>query len=139
MSIFVASDHAGFKLKEFLKSKFNLVDLGTNSEEPCDYPIFAGKLTARVKPDDKGILICGSGIGMSIAANRNENIRAALCVNEEMAELARRHNDANVIVLGARIISNKVAQACIEKFLSTEFEGGRHQIRIDLINDLKKQ
>ena len=138
MNTFIASDHAGFKLKEFLKSKFNVLDLGTRNEESCDYPIFARKLTSRMKPDDRGILICGSGIGMSIVANRDENIRAALCFNEEMAELARRHNDANVIVFGGRIISDQVAWACVEKFLSTEFEGGRHKTRVDLINDLKK-
>ena len=133
MSIFIASDHAGFELKEYLKTQFNLLDLGTHSSESCDYPVFAKKLAIRLKNDDKGILICGTGIGMSIAANRFENIRAALCFNEEMAALARRHNDANVLVLGARIISPETAKNCVEKFLSTNFEGGRHQRRLELI------
>ncbi len=134
MSIFIASDHAGFELKEYLKTQFNLLDLGTHSSESCDYPVFAKKLVARLKDDDKGILICGTGIGMSIAANRFKNIRAALCFNEEMAKLARQHNDANILVLGARIISPETAKTCVEKFLSTDFEGGRHQRRLELID-----
>ncbi len=133
MSIFIASDHAGFELKEYLKTQLNLLDLGTHSSESCDYPVFAKKLAIKLKNDDKGILICGTGIGMSIAANRFKNIRAALCFNEEMATLARQHNDANVLVLGARIISPETAKNCVEKFLSTDFEGGRHRRRLALI------
>lgn len=131
MSIFIASDHAGFELKEYLQTQFNLLDLGTYSTESCDYPVFAKKLVVRLKNDDKGILICGTGIGMSIAANRFRNIRAALCFNEEMATLARQHNDANVLVLGARIIPPETAKNCVEKFLATDFEGGRHQRRLE--------
>lgn len=134
MSIFIASDHAGFELKEYLQTQFNLLNLGTHNEESCDYPVFAKKLAIRLKNDDKGILICGTGIGMSIAANRFKNIRAALCFNEEMAKLARQHNDANILVLGARIISPEAAKTCVEKFLSTDFEGGRHQRRLELID-----
>ncbi|MBO7537406.1 MAG: ribose 5-phosphate isomerase B [Alphaproteobacteria bacterium] len=134
MSIFIASDHAGFELKEYLQTQFNLLNLGTHNEESCDYPVFAKKLAIRLKNDDKGILICGTGIGMSIAANRFKNIRAALCFNEEMAKLARQHNDANVLVLGARIISPETAKTCVEKFLSTDFEGGRYQRRLELID-----
>ncbi|MBO6056314.1 MAG: ribose 5-phosphate isomerase B [Alphaproteobacteria bacterium] len=134
MSIFIASDHAGFELKEYLQTQFNLLNLGTHNEESCDYPVFAKKLAIRLKNDDKGILICGTGIGMSIAANRFKNIRAALCFNEEMAKLARQHNDANILVLGARIISPETAKTCVEKFLSTDFEGGRHQRRLELID-----
>ncbi len=133
MSVFIASDHAGFELKSYLQTQFNLLDLGTHDKESCDYPIFAKRLAVRLKNDDKGILICGTGIGMSIAANRFKNIRAALCFNEEMAALARQHNDANIIVLGARIISQETAKNCVEKFLSTDFEGGRHQRRLELI------
>lgn len=134
MSIFIASDHAGFELKEYLQTQFNLLNLGTHNEESCDYPVFAKKLAIRLKNDDKGILICGTGIGMSIAANRFKNIRAALCFNEEMAKLARQHNDANILVLGARIISPETAKTCVEKFLSTDFEGGRHRRRLELID-----
>lgn len=131
MSIFIASDHAGFELKEYLQTQFNLLDLGTHSTESCDYPVFAKMLCSQMKEGDKGILICGTGIGMSIAANRFRNIRAALCFNEEMATLARQHNDANILVLGARIISPETAKNCVEKFLDTDFEGGRHQRRVE--------
>lgn len=134
MDIFIASDHAGFRLKEFLKKSFRLIDLGTDTEDSCDYPIFAKKLAEKINEENRGILICGTGIGMSIAANRFSHIRAALCTNEAMAELARQHNDANVLVLGARIIFEDTALKCVEKFLSTDFEGGRHQRRISLIN-----
>lgn len=134
MDIFIASDHAGFRLKEFLKKHFELIDLGTDSESSCDYPIFAKKLAEKINGENHGILICGTGIGMSIAANRFSHIRAALCTNETMAKLARQHNDANVLVLGARIISENIALKCVEKFLSTDFEGDRHQRRISLIN-----
>lgn len=116
-----------------MQTQFNLLDLGTHNEESCDYPVFAKRLAIRLKNDDKGILICGTGIGMSIAANRFRNIRAALCFNEEMASLARQHNDANILVLGARTIFPETAKNCVEKFLSTDFEGGRHQRRLELI------
>ena len=134
MTIFIAADHAGFELKEYLRGCFKLSDVGTYDNESCDYPIFAKKLVRQMRGADKGILICGTGIGMSIAANRFKNIRAALCFNEEMATLSRQHNDANVLVLGARIISAETARGCVEKFLSTDFEDGRHQRRLDLIN-----
>lgn len=135
MSVFIASDHAGFKLKEYLKTKFNLLDLGTNNEDSCDYPVFAKKLVSKIKNTDKGILICGTGIGMSIVANRYKNIRAALCFNEEMAILSRKHNDANIIVFGARIISNETALICTEKFLWTDFSGERYKRRLELIDN----
>ena len=134
MSIFIASDHAGFELKEYLKKYFDLSDLGTHDNSSCDYPIFAKKLVSQLRDGDRGILICGTGIGMSIAANRFKNIRAALCFNEEMTALSRQHNNANVLVLGARIISPETAKNCVEKFLSTDFEGGRHQRRVKLID-----
>lgn len=135
MSIFIASDHAGFELKEYLKNHFDLSDLGTHKSSSCDYPVFAKKLCTQIEKNDKGILICGTGIGMSIAANRFKNIRAALCFNEEMAILSRQHNDANVLVLGARIILAETARGCVENFLSTDFEGGRHQRRLNLVDD----
>ncbi len=135
MSIFIASDHAGFKLKQHLCNQRNLIDLGTDSEDSCDYPIFAKKLVHSITNSDQGILVCGTGIGMSIVANRFEHIRAALCFTPEMAALARQHNDANVLVLGARIISPETADSILKKFLSTSFEGGRHQRRVNLINN----
>lgn len=134
MSIFIASDHAGFKLKEYLCNHFDLVDLGTHSETSCDYPIFAKKLVNNITDIDQGILVCGSGIGMSIVANRFKHIRAALCFTPEMSVLARQHNNANVLVLGARVISKEIAKDCLEKFMSTRFEGGRHQRRLNLID-----
>jgi len=136
--IFIASDHAGFELKQYLIEtlKEDLQDLGTYSAESCDYPIFANKLTEEVlrTPDSVGILICGSGVGMSIAANRKKGIRAALCSNEAIAELSRKHNNANVLVLGARFISKECAVNCVRKFLQTQFEDGRHARRIELID-----
>ncbi len=136
MKIFIASDHAGFLLKEILKQHFKLVDLGCNSKDSCDYPIFAHKLAESIKNNDRGILICGTGIGMSITANKHKNIRAALCNDIQTAELSRKHNNANVIVLGARIISTEMAINCIKIFLNTAFEGGRHLHRLNLINNI---
>lgn len=142
MILYIASDHAGFELKEFLKSrvygeKFSdiseVIDLGTHNSESCDYPIFANKLAEAIGDSENlGILICGTGIGMSMAANRHKNIRAALCINEEMAEMAQRHNNANVIVFGARVISQDTAVKCLIRFMSSNFEGGRHKKRLDL-------
>ena len=132
--IFIASDHAGFLLKEFLigeltKLGYKLVDLGCNSaEKSVDYPDYAQKLCK--KNPQFGILICGSGIGISIAANRFKNIRAALCVNAKSAKLARAHNDANVICLGARLTKNNTSLSAVKAFLATKFEGGRHEKRV---------
>lgn len=136
--ILIASDHAGFKLKNFLKSNleqlnFEVIDLGCDSaEESVDYPDFAQNLGERISTTKGqfGILVCGSGVGISIAANRQKHIRAALCHNEEYAKLARQHNDANVICLGARMLSKQEALAIVKVFLSTEFEGGRHEGRV---------
>ncbi len=136
-----ASDHAGFKLKNeilnyFKNSQRNIQDLGPYSNESVDYPDFAHKLCQKMQTDDnlKGLLICGSGIGMSIVANRYLKIRAALCLNEKMSKLSREHNDANVIVLGSRLISLDGAIKCINSFVSTQFEAGRHTNRINKIN-----
>ncbi len=135
--IFIASDHAGFFLKssiieEFSKIGFKLTDLGCSSaERSVDYPDFAQKIAEKIKnKSDFGILICGSGVGISIAANRFKNIRAALCHNAKIAKLSRQHNDANVVCLGARIITEKAAIAIIKSFLATKFEGGRHEARV---------
>ena len=152
MKILIASDHAGFLLKKFLvenlKNDHEVYDLGTDSENACDYPIFANKLKhllipierSSEKPYDQnrtfGVLICGSGIGMSIAANRYPEIRAALCFNEKMSKMARRHNNANVIVLGSKIIDNATAIECVNRFIMTDFEGGRHTNRLHLVNEL---
>jgi ribose 5-phosphate isomerase B len=138
--IVIASDHAGFRLKELLKSEllklnFNVDDKGTFTEESVDYPDFAHKLAFDVNTGiaDIGIVICGSGNGVNMTVNKYENIRSALCWNEEIAKLARLHNDANVIALPARFISDDTAKKCLEIFLNTEFEGGRHLQRVKKI------
>lgn len=135
--IFIASDHAGFLLKEFLIKElveldFLVSDLGCDSsEKSVDYPDYAQKLSKKItKVSDFGILICGSGIGISIAANRFTHIRAALCHNIKSAKLARADNDANVICIGARFIKEKNAISLVKNFLNTEFEGGRHERRV---------
>lgn len=135
MKIYIASDHAGFQLKShIIKSlaEYKVEDLGCYSEESVDYPDCANKLVEKLTDESGqfGILICGSGVGISIAANRHKHIRAALCYNEEIAALARKHNNANVIVFGARFISAEMALSSLQTFLSTEFEGGRHKKRI---------
>lgn len=133
--ILIASDHAGFELKseliKYLQEKnLPIKDLGCNSKDSVDYPDFAKKLADKIDTNQLGILICGSGIGISIAANRFKNIRAALCTSAEMARLARLHNDANVICFGARISNQEEAIKALEVFLNTEFEGKRHAIRV---------
>ena len=141
-SIIIGSDHAGFELKlkiieyEF-KQKINFNDVGTFTDDSVDYPDY-GKLVAQ-KIDNgkflKGVLICGSGVGMSIVANRYKNVRAALCVDENMAKLSRKHNDANIIVLGSRLISFEQAIKCLKGFFFTDFEKGRHIARINKLNN----
>jgi len=138
--IYIGSDHAGYELKqeilEYLKAQsYSAIDSGCENKDSCDYPVFAHKLANSVKANGGlGILICGSGIGMSIAANRHPGIRAALCSNLEMAKLSRQHNDANILVLAARFLDNKEALAIVDAWLNTEFEGGRHQRRVDQID-----
>lgn len=137
--VHLASDHAGYALKDLLARElsgrgFTVRDHGTDSGESCDYPVFAHRLcTAVLSEGGQGILVCGSGIGMSMAANRHAGIRAALCTTELHARLSRRHNDANVLCLGARITGEELALAIMAAFLETGFEGGRHQRRIDQI------
>ena len=135
--IYISSDHAGFKLKEAIKDylskkKINFQDLGPNNSDRVDYPDFAHKVAQKVKTNKKnvGILVCGSGMGMSIAANKHKNIRAAQCFNLKSTKLSRLHNDANIITLGSRLLSKKNALSCISVFLNTKFEGGRHTKRI---------
>ena len=140
MKIAIACDHAGFeykeKLVEYLRSKGNEVkDFGTNSPESMDYPDTVHPLAVAVENGEfeKGIVLCGSGNGVSITANKHQGIRAALCWNVELAELARRHNNANVLVLPARFIDNVTAINIVETFLSTPFDGGRHERRVEKI------
>jgi ribose 5-phosphate isomerase B len=135
-TIAIACDHGGFVLKEALKVALpdvKWLDLGTDSAESVDYPDFANKLAGAVKSGKaaRGILICGSGIGISIAANRHAHIRCALVHDVTGARLCRQHNDANVLALGGRMIGDAVAKQCVEAFLGTAFDGGRHQKRID--------
>jgi ribose 5-phosphate isomerase B len=138
-TIFIAADHAGFILKnqliDFLKSKSFIVnDLGTNSKESVDYPLYAHMLSKEILENKaRGILICGSGIGMDISANRHRGIRAALCHNTEIAQLSRKHNNSNVLVLGARFCNEALAKEILESWLNTEFDGGRHERRVELI------
>ena len=131
--VYIASDHAGFKLKtQLLKIFPKLADLGTKSSESVDYPDFAHKLTRQVlkNKENVGILICGTGVGMSIAANRMKGIRAGLVGNTKTARLIRKHNDANVLVLPGRFINTSEAKKSVQAFLSTKFESGRHKRRI---------
>ncbi|MCL2246905.1 MAG: RpiB/LacA/LacB family sugar-phosphate isomerase [Lentimicrobiaceae bacterium] len=135
----IASDHAGFELKQFIISKFpefQWKDEGCNSLESVDYPDFAHPVATAVAAhaDNKGVLICGSGNGMQIAANKHPNVRAALCWNKEIAVLARMHNDANILVLPARFISQEEAIEIVIAFFKTPFEGGRHQKRVEKIS-----
>ncbi len=140
-TIAVAADHAGYPLRNRLASELRasglkVLDLGTNNSDSVDYPNF-GDAMARALLEgraERGVLICGTGIGVSIAANRHRGIRAAVCHNEETARLARAHNDANVLVMGGRIIDEETASVCMETFLKTEFEGGRHQRRVAMLD-----
>ena len=138
--IFISSDHAGYKLKEEIKSllskkKISFLDIGPHNDNRVDYPDFAHKVARRVKANNNniGILVCGSGMGMNIAANRHKNIRAAQCFNLKSTKLSRLHNDANIITLGSRLLSKKLALSCVIAFLNTKFEGGRHLKRIKKI------
>ena len=132
--IFISSDHAGYRLKDYIKNnitkKIKVFDLG-----PVDYPLYAHKLAKNVKRSKKnfGILICGSGTGMNIVANKHKNIRAAQCFSVKSTKLSRLHNDANIITLGSRLISKKNALNYVRIFLSTKFEGGRHLRRVKKI------
>ena len=136
--IALAADHAGFPMKEMVKEYlagqgYDILDLGTDSAASVDYPDYGHALGEAMDSGqaERGIVICGSGIGISMAANRHASVRAALCTNGLMARLARQHNDANVLALGARIVGEEVAKNCVDEFLSTEFEGGRHQRRVE--------
>ena len=138
--IFLSSDHGGFELKEIVKNfltdnNFEYEDLGCSSLEPVDYPDYAKLLSIKIKDNNnsKGILFCGTGIGISMAANRFPHIRAALCTSVEMASKSRKHNNANVLVLGGRILEDKLALEIVKEFLRTDFEAGRHSLRVNKI------
>lgn len=143
--LFIASDHAGFELKNNLvqwlsqQVEYQVIDLGPSTDQRVDYPDFADLLANRLKTQSshtRGILICGSGQGMSIRANRYPFIRAGLVWNTTSATLARQHNDINVLCLGARLIEFQTAKELVTLFLKTSFEGGRHQLRIDKLNQI---
>jgi ribose 5-phosphate isomerase B len=136
-AIAIASDHAGFDLKQFLIEElrrlgYDPLDLGTHDRSSVDYPDYADALAAALADgrSARGVLVCGSGIGISIAANRHRHVRAAVSHDETSARLCRRHNNANVLALGARLIGQDVARDCLAAFLATGFEGGRHERRV---------
>ena len=141
MKIAIASDHGGFELKEnvkkYLESRdIEVVDLGTHSEESVDYPVY-GKACGQAVASgevDRGIVCCGTGIGISIAANKVKGVRCALCTDVHMAEMTRKHNDANVLAMGGRTTELETALAITAAWLDTEFEGGRHQRRVDMLD-----
>jgi ribose 5-phosphate isomerase B len=142
MRVLIGSDHAGYELKEEIKrhlseeEAYTFNDVGAFSKEPVDYPLIGHELAKQISQGNfsRGILICGSGIGMSIVANRYRKVRAALCHNLYTVRLSRKHNDANVLVLGGRILGTGLAMEMVELFLSTDFEGGRHLRRIEEID-----
>jgi ribose 5-phosphate isomerase B len=141
MKIAIGSDHGGFELKEFVKSflinkEYEIVDFGTNSEESVDYPDIAKNLCNDLLKGkfDRGILICGTGIGMSITANRFKGVRATLANDLFSAIMSRKHNDSNVLVMGGRVIGKEVAKEIVKAWLTEKYEGGRHQRRLDKID-----
>ena len=145
MKIAIAADHAGFALKEKLKQRLAaqghvLVDSGTDSTESCDYPDFARPVAGQVaqKQVDRGILVCSTGIGMAIAANKISGVRAAPAQSEDEVRLTREHNDANVLTLGARYLDEEQAARLVEIFLDTQFQGGRHARRLSKIEQLEE-
>lgn len=143
MKIAIAADHGGYKLKETIKEYLEIrgdevLDLGTDSEESVDYPAFGkacGETVASGKAE-RGIVCCGTGIGISIAANKVKGIRCALCTDTHMAEMSRKHNDSNVLALGGRTTENKKALDIVAAWLNTDFEGGRHQRRVDMLDSM---
>ena len=143
-TIYIASDHAGFRLKSFIieeylaKKKFNFFDLGTNSDKSVDYPDYGIKVAQAIidKKIVRGILICGTGVGMSIVVNRFPGIRGTLCSDVYTAKMCREHNDSNVLIMGGRVIGVSLAMEILDIWLNTEFEGGRHQRRLDKIKEI---
>lgn len=143
MKIAMACDHGGLDLKNAVKqyleeNGYEICDFGTLTKDSCDYPDFAKPAALAVQRGEceKGIVVCTTGIGVSIVANKVKGVRCALCMNEDMAEMTRRHNDANVLALGQKYVDAKTAEKIAEKFLTTAFEGGRHKTRVDKIETL---
>lgn len=146
MKIAIGNDHAAFKLKkiivEYLKGKnYEVLDLGTYTEDKCDYAVYGEKVAEAIKNGeaDRGILICGTGIGISLAANKVPGIRAAVCSDAYSAKMCRAHNNAQILAFGARVIGEDTAKMLVDTFLSTEFEGGRHEQRVNLISEIEKK
>lgn len=144
--ILIASDHAGFSLKEKLKSYlekrgFKVKDLGTHSDERCDYPEFTYALAKNISAGKypRGVLICKTGIGNSIVANRSPGVRAALCYNLKAARLSRQHNDSNVLILGSCFVNGRQAKKILSVWLNTQFQGGRHKRRLNQIKEIEKE
>lgn len=144
--IAIGSDHGGYLLKEEIKKHleekgYDFKDLGTDSTASCDYPVYAEKVCNAIQSGkcEKGILVCGTGIGMSMCANKCKGIRAAVCGDHFSAEFTRKHNNANVLCLGARVIGSGVAMQLVDTFLTTEFEGGRHEKRIEMMMELENK
>ncbi|MGC8660657.1 MAG: ribose 5-phosphate isomerase B [Desulfomonilaceae bacterium] len=142
-TVLVGSDHAGFGLKTLIKERLEnqgyvVIDVGCLSEVSCDYPVFAIDLCKAIQKGDapRGILVCGTGIGMSMTANRMKGIRAALCANEYQARMSRAHNDSNVLCLGSRVLGQDLAFSILDVWLKTQFESGRHKRRVDLIESI---
>lgn len=143
MKISIGSDHAGYDYKQILidhleDQGYEIIDEGPNSDESVDYPVYGHKVGQRVSNQeaDFGITICGSGIGISLAANKVSGIRAALCSEPLSAELSRRHNNANVVSVGARLVGTDMAKEIVDVFLNTKFDGGRHKRRVDMIEEI---
>lgn len=144
--IAVASDHGGFELKEYIKTflskdGYEIIDLGTDNEESVDYPDYAAKMANGVSNGTyaRGILVCGTGIGMSIAVNKFHGVRGALCNDTFSARLSREHNDSNILILGGRVLGKGLAMDMVNVWISTKFEGGRHKARLDKIIELEKK
>lgn len=142
MKIAIGSDHGGFALKQILiqyleEKGYEMADLGTHSEDSVDYPVYGHKVAHAVLTDeiDRGILVCGTGIGIGIAANKVKGVRAALCYDVDTARLSREHNNANIISMGGRTTDVQTAKDMVDVFLTTDFEGGRHQRRVDMMED----
>ena len=144
-TIVIGADSAGYALKEQIKEKlvadgYNVIDKGADSDASCHYPIYGGAVAEGVQSgDDKtcGILVCGTGVGMSMVANKYKGIRAACCSDTFSARMTRAHNDANILCFGARVVGYGLACDLVDAFLATEFEGGRHKVRVDMITDIE--
>ena len=145
MKLAIGSDHIGYPLKQhiiqYLQAKgHELIDCGTNSTERCNYPVYGQQVALKVvnKEVDYGILICGTGVGISLAANKVDGIRAVVCSESYSAALSRSHNNTNIVAFGARVVGEAVAEQIVDAFLETKFEGGRHQVRVDMLSEIEK-